>query len=281
MAHSRRTLLAAAGLGMLSACAPRRALRSGAASGARSTPPKSPSPSLPVSREQVVARFGGAKPTRWGMDFPGITTRLATSEKVVALTFDACGGPHGNGYNGALIELLRQRRVPATLFLNGRWIAANIDVFHQLAADPLFQIGNHGTRHCPLSVSGQSAYGIAGTKDAGEVFDEIATNHARLTQLLGSPPRFFRAGTAHCDDVAVRIVAELGERVVNFDINGDAGATFNLTQVEQAVIKARPGSIVIGHMNQPASGTTQGMAAAIGRLAASGFRFVPLSGYVR
>ncbi|HEX3732751.1 MAG TPA: polysaccharide deacetylase family protein, partial [Mycobacteriales bacterium] len=260
---SRRALFAAAGLGVLSACGSGRGSRPGATSASGSTPPKS-QPSAPVSREQIIARYGGAKPTRWGMDFPGIATRLATSEKVVALTFDACGGPHGSGYNGALIELLRRRRVPATLFINGRWISANPDIFHQLAADPLFQIENHGTRHCPLSVSGQSAYGIAGTRDAGEVFDEVAINHARLTQLLGAPPRFFRAGTGHCDDVAVRIVAELGERVVNFDVNGDAGATFNPAQVEQAVVKTRPGSIVIGHMNRPASGTAQGMAAAIG-----------------
>jgi peptidoglycan/xylan/chitin deacetylase (PgdA/CDA1 family) len=40
--------------------------------------------------------------------------------------------------------------VPATLFVNARWIEANPRQFRQLAADPLFEIANHGTEHRPL-----------------------------------------------------------------------------------------------------------------------------------
>jgi peptidoglycan/xylan/chitin deacetylase (PgdA/CDA1 family) len=50
-------------------------------------------------------------------------------------------------------------RVPATLFINARWIKANPRNFRQLAADPLFEIGNHGIEHRALSVIGRSAYG--------------------------------------------------------------------------------------------------------------------------
>lgn len=105
----------------------------------------------------------------------------------------------------------------------------------RLAAEPLFEIANHGTRHRPLSVSGRSAYGIAGTRDAGEVYDEVAGNHVKLTRLLGAPPRFFRSGTAYCDDIAARIVTDLGERFANFSVNGDGGATFTPEQVRRTV----------------------------------------------
>ncbi|MFB7664347.1 polysaccharide deacetylase family protein [Kitasatospora sp. NPDC056138] len=234
-------------------------------------------PPATATRAEVVARYGTATPTSWGFEAPGVVSRLPTADRVVALTFDACGGPGGSGYDQALVGFLQERSVPATLFLNSRWIDANLATFHQLAADPLFEIANHGTRHLPLSVSGRSAYGIPGTRDAGEVFDEVAGNRDKLTALLGRPPRFFRPGTAYCDDVAARIVADLGERIAGFTVNGDAGATFSAAQVRQEVSAVRPGSIVICHMNRPTGGTAAGIAAAVPQLLDAGHRFVRLS----
>jgi peptidoglycan/xylan/chitin deacetylase (PgdA/CDA1 family) len=228
----------------------------------------------------MLARYQGVRPTAWGMDVAGVTTRLPTKDKVVALTFDACGGPHGSGYDATLITLLRKRSVPATLFVNARWIEANQAVFTELAADPLFEIGNHGTRHQPLSVTGRSAYNIEGTRDTGEVYDEVAGNHANLARLQGKPPRYFRSGTAHYDDVATRIVQDLGERPMGFDVNGDQGATLRPGQIEQAMAMVTPGSIVIGHFNHPEGGTARGMAKAIHRLQAGGLRFVHLKDYL-
>jgi peptidoglycan/xylan/chitin deacetylase (PgdA/CDA1 family) len=126
-------------------------------------------------------------------------------------------------------------------------------------------------------VRGAAAYGIAGTTDPGAVFDEISGNRRTLTELSGVAPRFFRSGTAHYDDVAARIAGDVGETVVNFDVNGDAGATFDAHEVTAALRTATPGSIVIGHLNQPTGGTAAGVAAALPRLTADGFRFVRLS----
>ncbi|MBN1091660.1 polysaccharide deacetylase family protein [Blastococcus sp. TML/M2B] len=224
-----------------------------------------------------MARYAGVRPTAFGLDVPGVVNRLPTAERVVALTFDACGGTHGSGYDAALIAALRAAGAPATLFLNQRWITAHPDLAAELAADPLFELANHGTAHQPLSVTGAAAYGIAGTTGPGAAFDEVDGNTRTLTELTGAPPRFFRSGTAHYDDVAVRIAGELGQTVVNFDVNGDAGATFSAAQVTASLRSAGPGSIVIGHLNQPTGGTAAGVAAALPRLTADGFRFVQLS----
>jgi len=219
------------------------------------------------------------RPVSWGLDVPQVQTLLPTHDAVIALTFDACGGPRGSGYNRHLIELLRRHSVPATLFINTRWVEVNRRAFDELAQDPLFEIGNHGTRHIPLSVTGRSAYNIAGTRDAGEVIDEVAGSQSRLTRLLGHPPRFFRPGTAYYDDVAARIVTALGACPVDFDVNADGGATFTPDQVAEASRTAKAGSILIGHMNHPGCGTAAGMALAIPQLRARGFRFVTLSAY--
>ena len=153
-----------------------------------------PFPSRPAgadftSRKTLIRRYSGERPTAWGEDVPRVVVRLPTTDRVVALTLDACGGRTGSGYDADLIKTLRRERVPATLFVNARWIEANPRTFRQLAADPLFEIANHGTEHRPLSVTGRSVYGIAGTSSVAEVVDEVAVNQRLITQLTGCRAR--------------------------------------------------------------------------------------------
>ncbi|AUY52831.1 polysaccharide deacetylase family protein [Streptomyces sp. CB01881] len=310
MSLSRRTLLIAAAGSALAGCQPaagpagRVTAAAPAAGPLPSTAPEPESPTGPeaattpaatpatapgtvsgppstsatlAGRADVLARYAGVEPSEWGLDVTGVLTSLPAGEQATALTFDACGGPGGSGYDADLIEFLRTHEVPATLFLNARWIDANPAEFESLAGDPLFEIANHGTLHRPLSVTGRSAYGIAGTGDAGEAYDEVAGNLAKLTALLGRPPRFFRSGTAHYDDVATRIAADLDQRVAGFTVNADAGATFTSAQVREEVAATPPGAVVIAHLNHPGGGTAPGFAAALPPLLAAGRRFTRLS----
>ncbi len=63
-----------------------------------------------MTRAQVVARYGRLKPHTWGFGAPGVVRVLPTTQRVIALTFDACGGRGGSGYDQSLIDFLRQRR---------------------------------------------------------------------------------------------------------------------------------------------------------------------------
>ncbi|WP_342801887.1 polysaccharide deacetylase family protein [Nocardia sp. No.11] len=229
-----------------------------------------------VSPAAVAARHAGARPHAWGVDLPGITTGFPASGKQLALTFDACGGPGNSEVDQALLDLLIAERIPATLFLNKRWIDADPGRVQRLAANPLFELASHGVAHKPLSVTGRAAYNIAGTASADEAVHEVWANHERLLELTGRAPRFFRAGTAHYDDVAVAIVAELGETPLGFTVNADFGATASAAQVQRAMSAATPGGIVLAHMHRPKSGTAAGMAVAIPALRAAGFTFVHL-----
>lgn len=240
--------------------------------------PPDPSVPAPPDPSTLAAKYAGAVPHEWGLAVTGTNTRIAVPGHRIALTFDACGGPQGNGVDSDLLVFLERERIPATLFLNGRWIDANRDLTTRLAQNPLIELANHGTRHLPLSVTGRSAYGIAGTKSPAEVIDEVWVNHNRLHTITGTPPRWFRPGTAHCDEVAAAIVRDLGEQVVGFTVNGDAGATLPAAKVQHAVMSAASGSIIIMHMNRPRGGTAKGFAAAVPQLRAAGVEFVTLSG---
>lgn len=217
------------------------------------------------------------EPNEWGENVTGVKTRFVTDKKEIALTFDACGGDFGNGYDEALITFLRDDEIPATLFVNKRWISDNEETFLELANDPLFQIENHGTTHAPLSVDGAEAWGIPGTNSAEEVFAEIMGNHDTIKELTGRDMKLFRSGTAFYDEIAVELANDLEYEIVNFDILGDAGATYSAAEVERALLDAEAGSIALLHMNQPNSGTAEGVRTAVPLLQAAGFEFVQLA----
>jgi peptidoglycan/xylan/chitin deacetylase (PgdA/CDA1 family) len=289
---ARRSVLTALPALALAACAaPTSTLPAGAraagaaiAAGPGAVPahgaPEAPAPTGPArpprpGLEQVEHEFAGRLPSAWGLQVPGVVTRVAVGS--VALTFDACGGPGGAGYDGRLIGTLRKHRVPATLFLNARWIAANPGAAAELAADPLFELADHGTAHRPLSVTGRAAYGIPGTASVAAVYQEILSNRAHLEGLAHAPGPWYRPGTAYYDDVAADVVRAVGLVPVNFSLNGDGGATFSPAQVATEVARARAGDIVISHMNHPGRGTAPGYEAALPRLIGMGITFTTLS----
>lgn len=231
-------------------------------------------------KKSMAEKYQNIAPKQWGENVEGVVRKISTTSKVVALTFDACGGSTlGSAYDKELIDFLIKENIKATLFINSRWIDANRDLFNQLSANSLFEIENHGYWHKPLSTNGKSAYGIGGTRNIGEVVEEIMRNQAKISGITGRKPRYFRSGTAYYDEVAVKIAGELGLKVINYNVLGDAGATFSAEQVKSACLSATPGAIILMHMNHPESGTAEGVKLAIPELVRRGYSFVKLEEY--
>ena len=217
---------------------------------------------------------------QWSEAADGVILDIPTKEPVVALTFDACGGGSGNGYDRELIDFLIKENVPATLFISARWIDSNMETFIALSKNPLFEIENHGFEHKPLSVNGKSAYDIKGTASVEDVYNEVNRNALKITGLTGRKPRYFRSGTAFYDEISVKIVNDLGEKPVNFTIAGDAGATYSTEQIRITAQRARNGSIILYHMNHPEKSTAEGVMEAVPLMREKGFRFVKLEDYL-
>lgn len=226
--------------------------------------------------EEILARYEGTVPGLWGEDIPGVLRTFDPEGKAVALTLDACGGAKGSGYDGDIIELLREHNLSATFFLNARWIEANPEIAADLASDPLFLIANHGWKHRPCSVTGWSAWGIEGTKNLSEAYREIENGARAVERLAGRRPRFYRSGTNFYDEVALAVANDLGMIVVGWSVLGDAGATLPAAEVKERVSASKPGQIILCHMNQPQSGTAEGLKEAIPILLEKGYRFVTL-----
>jgi len=226
----------------------------------------------------LISSLFAHEAAQWGENVTGVTTHFRTDKKEIALTFDACGGSNKSSQvDEKLLNFLIIHQIPATLFINARWIESNLEIFKQLSSNPLFEIANHGTLHKPLSTQGKSVYGIQGTMNVEEVTAEIEGNNRKIEKITGKRPHFFRSGTAYYGEKAVAIARDLGMEIGGYSVLGDAGATFSASKVTTQLMSAKDGDIILLHMNHPESGTREGVADGVLYLENRGFSFVHLS----
>jgi peptidoglycan/xylan/chitin deacetylase (PgdA/CDA1 family) len=235
-------------------------------------------PNYLALKEKVSREFAHSSPGHWGEFVKGVDEDLVTQQKIIAFTFDACGGKNSDGYDSELIAFLRKEKIPATLFVTGKWIDANYATFLELSKDPLFEIENHGFNHQPCSVDGESEYGIHGTKDVPDAFDEIEANADKIEKITGRKPTFYRSATAFIDEACAKIAKQLGITVISFDVlSGDAVPFTPIVVIEKSVLDhVKPGVIVIMHFNRPKWNTYEAMLKIVPELRKQGYTFTQL-----
>jgi len=213
----------------------------------------------------------------WGQHLPGVINNISKPENALYLTLDACGNTGSMGYDRELMQFLRDNKIPATLFINFRWIDENLDTFAELAADPLFKIENHGVNHRPASTSGRRVYGIKGTASVGQLIEEIVPNSEKIARLTGRTPTWYRSGTAYYDSAAIDVIlTRLNMKIAGYAVAIDAGASLSATQVYRYAMEASSGDILLAHFNHPQSGTREGLKKALPELMKRGYIFLLL-----
>lgn len=232
-------------------------------------------------KKRIVTDFKGKPSGQWGEFVKGVDEAISTHDKNIAFTFDACGGKNGSEYDKELIEYLRQEKIPATLFISGKWIDSQFDTFLNLSRDTLFEIENHGLNHKPCSVDGESAYGIRGTSGIEAAFDEIEANARKIEALTGRRPQFYRSATAYVNEECTRIAESIGITTVSYQVlSGDAVPFASESVIENNVLKnIRPGAIVIMHFNRPEWNTKEALEKIVPALRQKGYSFVRLKDF--
>jgi peptidoglycan/xylan/chitin deacetylase (PgdA/CDA1 family) len=129
----------------------------------------------------------------------------------VALTFDAehPDRPHRPGVTAGLLEVLAERQVPSTWFLQGRWVESDPLLARQVATDGHL-IGNHTFYHARLPL----------LTDDGLATDVRSAEEA-IRAATGVDPRpWFRCPfSAGADDPRIlAALAGLGYRDVGADV---------------------------------------------------------------
>ena len=189
----------------------------------------------------------------------------------LALTFDAEHPDRRQcppGVAERMLAILDRERVPATFFLQGRWVTAYPQLAQAIVAAGHL-VGNHSHSHAPLM----------DLSDAGLSAD-IAAGESAIRSVTGADPRpWFRCpfGTGADDPRVLDALAQAGYINVHWDVAASdwedecQAAPLENAIVEQAM-KRGDGAIVLLH-SWPAP-TADALPGMINRLRAAGFRFV-------
>jgi peptidoglycan/xylan/chitin deacetylase (PgdA/CDA1 family) len=216
--------------------------------------------------------------------------KLPPGKKLVALTFDLCEQPtEVAGYQGGIVDFLRQNRIKATFFMGGKWMLSHRERTQQLMSDGLFETANHAWEHRNLR-------NLAGTaltseiKNAQLAYEQVREElEAKQCLAPGSrrmaaeqaPKRlgYFRFPFGACSPQALSEVADMGLLPIQWDVSsGDPASALSASAMAQNVLEAvRPGSIVLFHANGRGRHTEAALPDIVAALKAKGFQFVTVT----
>ncbi len=194
--------------------------------------------------------------------------RVATSEKVVALTFD--DGP--SSHTKEILDVLRLHATPATFFVLGKNAEQFPDLVRQIQEEG-HDIGNHSYSHEPFIFKS-----LEFMQQEIEKTDQIikqsgyhGTIHFRAPygrKLIGLPWILYKSGRSH----------------ILFDVIPDDWATPGVDVIVNRILaQTKPGSIILCHdgngdnIGQDRSQTVQAIPIVIRELRAEGYQFVTIS----
>lgn len=263
---ARRTFLGVAAAGALAACAPNPTGEAGG--GVPETAPAdeptaapataSTGPTAAAPAETTVAPAATTAPVTAAAGAATFVPNGPRDRQQVSLTFHANGDV---GMATAILDVLAARGVRVTVFGVGNWLVENPALVRRMVADG-HEVANHTWSHQPM-----------GRLDRATLATEITRCAEALTDLIGSPSRWFRPSGIEVPTPA--ILAEAGRAgyatSVGYDCDSldfqDPGAVAVVANVAATV---KPGSIIsvhFGHRN-----TVEAMPALLDLLASRDLR---------
>jgi peptidoglycan/xylan/chitin deacetylase (PgdA/CDA1 family) len=201
-----------------------------------------------------------------------VILRLPTSERVVALTFDACEQRRPMKLDTGISDYLVAHRIPFTVFLSGRFVVDNEEAVRALGRLPFVELENHSWDH-PNRMTRLTD---------GEVREEILKTDDEIRRVTGHGTMFFRFPAITYDARTLADAEDLGFRVVHYRWEaGDPDPRETADRIVRETLEAvRPGDILIQHINGRGWHSAEAMPQLIAGLEDKGYRFVLLRDYL-
>ena len=184
------------------------------------------------------------------------------------------------GYDAEIIDFLRVKRIPATLFLGGKWMRSHNRRAMQLMADPLFEIGNHGWSHGNFGIMGEKAMleQIRWTQAEYELLREEILKRAQAEGRSVELPEavtLFRLPYGRCSDKALALLAREGLQVIQWSVVAETPQDNAVHGMGARVAgQVRPGAIILFHANRVPKGSASMLRETVEELQRKGYRFV-------
>jgi peptidoglycan/xylan/chitin deacetylase (PgdA/CDA1 family) len=190
------------------------------------------------------------------------------TSRTVALTFDACSTRDVSRYDARITRELIAANAPATIFLGGSWAREEPEHVKELAANPLFELENHSYSHPHMT-----------KVSAARVRQELLHTQAEVMFLTGRQPLLFRPPYGEYDEKLVKAAADVGLTTIEYDLaSGDPDQHATKERlIEWVLAQARPGSIIVMHINHVRFHTAEALPGIIAGLRAKGFTLVKVS----
>ncbi len=231
--------------------------------------PNTPTPALEQEAASAPADLGWALERYRGKEL----LRVKTTEKKIALTFDA--GANADGV-GRILALLEEEDIPGTFFLTGKFIE-KFPRQVQTIIESGGELGNHTYDHPYLTqlTTDQITEEINKTEDA-----LIALNPAAgFEPFLRSPYGDRNRGTL--DAVSAAGYLNIRWTVDSLGWKGTSGGMSREAVQRQVLREAAPGAIVLMHLGSNPTDKThldsEALPEIIASLRAEGYEFVTLS----
>jgi peptidoglycan/xylan/chitin deacetylase (PgdA/CDA1 family) len=201
-----------------------------------------------------------------------VITRLPTDDKVIALTFDACQGHEPAYFDRPLLDYLLSRKLPFTLFVTGRFAQNNRADMEHLSRLGHVTFGNHSWDH-PNTMNRFSAEATVSQAERAD---------AAIEAITGRKPLFFRFPAGNFNDAGLAAVEAQGMPVIHWRwATGDPVRSETADRLVARVTRlAKPGDILIFHINGRGWHTAEALPRIVETLEAEGYRFVSLTDYV-
>ncbi len=202
----------------------------------------------------------------WGGPSAGLIVEHGPrNTQKIALTFDACPTGTPDEYDERAVEILLREKVPATLFLSGRWVEKNREKAKYLASRPQFEIANHSFYHPHMM-----------EKTDERVKRELVRTQAIIEKTAGKRPRYFRPPYGEVDERVAKLAAEEGLVTIQYDLaSGDPDPNLSAKAIIRGVLgDAKGGSIIVFHLNRKGVHTAEILPEVIQGLRQKGFTFV-------
>jgi peptidoglycan/xylan/chitin deacetylase (PgdA/CDA1 family) len=199
---------------------------------------------------------------------PQIVRNGPRRKKRIALTFDACSTQLPSQFDVNVIRTLIDMKVPATLFLGGKWMEEHPDETLELANHSQFELANHTYLHPHLP-----------RESDARVHEEFIRTQDMLYTLTGRRATLFRAPYGEVDARTAHLGAEVGMIAVQYDLaSGDPDRRISTKRLIDYVSgQARNGSIVVMHMNGRGWKTAEALPRIVLRLRKKGYKLVTVS----
>ncbi len=189
---------------------------------------------------------------------------VQTSEKKVALTFDAAWGADKTS---KIVEILKENNVGGTFFLVGFWSEKYQDKIKEIDSAGL-DIGTHSNTHQKMS-----------TLSPAEQESELSLSSSLISNVTGKTVRFFRPPYGDYNDQLLQSASNLNLQTIQWDVDSldwkGLSANQILSRVKNGV---KNGSIILFHNNS--DHILEALPLVIELLKSNGFEMVNLSNLV-